>query len=1465
MKGNILKENNLLFDDEIVSLHLKEKIPLSSSQKSIWFMDQMFPNSSIYNIPVFFQVNGKLDITILKSAIYKLITMNEIFRTNFHIHNNEVKQRVNESYKPDFKVFEFKKLNKEEIEKKTQDTINQEINRPFDLEKDQLFRTVILNKAEDDNVVLFVFHHIIADGWSIDLFLEDLSSLYNKYLNNQKLDFSVGNIQYSDYAIWQQNWLRNDLDKVSELLNFWEGNLRGVPNSLQLPLDYKRPVKPSYIGETKSIKLSKEIKDNLNQFNKSNSLSMYMTCLAVFSILIHRYTDEDDILIGTPSANRNKLETEKMYGHFVNTLVIRSRYEGRYDFHQYLKQIKDTVFSCFENQDLPFEKLVEKLKPERIINNNPLFQVAFSYQNKEAKKLDLQGVVIEKINENSETSKVDLYMVIEEDNDELSITVEYNKEIYKDSSIIRMLKHYQEIIKNILDNPRLKLEDIPLIDKEEEAIILDGFNDKSEYYDKTIFVHQLIEEQVLKNPDQVACVFGEKTLTYKELNERANALAHDLIKIGVTKEKIVGICINRSLDMVVALLGVLKAGGAYLPIDPFQPKDRNEIIISDAKPIAILSKGNLIDTFINSNIPILDMDNTILDNPNIENPGIELSPENLAYVIYTSGTTGKPKGVMVNHLGLMNLASTEMKNYNITSDSRILHVASFAFDSALYGILLALTQGASLYIASLDKLSSNTDIIEMINEWGITYTNLTPSILRTFNPDDVPTLKTVISYGEELTRDLVKKWSAKNRKIYNGYGPTETTVGATIFECSDESDKDPSIGKPFNNYSIYILDKKLKPVPIGIPGEIYIGGDGIARGYLNAIELTAERFLPNPFSHVNGDRMYRTGDIGKFRENGEIEHLGRIDSQVKIRGFRIELKDIEQTILEHQGIGGVIVDVIDDNSRKKIVAYLVTKDGISIHPGKIISFLKGKLPEYMIPSFFIEIDSIPLTPGGKLDKKLLPDVKYSRNQNELPYLDPCSETEKLIHSVWKKILKIDEISINDNFFEIGGHSLLVAQLTFMLREKYDLKIPMTKLFEHPTICEMGKVIDTLKNPEVNSTTSITKNELLKDVHLQSDIKPKYPFELKKMKNKKILLTGSTGFVGAYLLDNLLKNTNAEIYCLIRAQNEKEAEDKLIINMKYHNLWDENSKTRIKLVIGDLSESLLGLEQNLFNELCEEIDVIYHNGALVNLTYPYIVTKAPNVLGTIEIIKLACKVKTKPIHFTSTLSVFSDNDKRVSENDISMNGHDINTGYSQSKWVAEQILNIARDRGVPVNIYRLGRVFGSSDTGICQPDDFLWKFIKSCITLSKIPKMNEYFNISPVDYVAKSILSLSKDNNNYMHNFHIISEEEVSFKTIALALKKVGYDLDEIDYESWLTEFEIYNSKNREKGELSPISLLLQNDSNEEKNTSLIIDGDTTRRKLKEYGIFFPPINEQILIKTIKHFIKVGHFKDTKSK
>ncbi|MGE7888622.1 amino acid adenylation domain-containing protein [Bacillus cereus] len=1426
----------------------------SSAQKRLWFLNQMNPENPSYHVPLVFKLEGKLNLHYLQESLNKVVSRHEALRTSFQVVDGDVVQRINEHM-----YIKIKIVNKSTNEKYYDpfEYINNEVRKPFNLQEGPLLRAYLVES--DRNVLYFVIllHHIITDGWSNNILLEELSFFYNNSQKNVTNNLDEIKIQYQDFAAWEEGQFNLQNKRYKHLVEYWGDKLVSYPNVLKMPTDRKRTLEPQINGKTEIINLPIDFYQEIKEFSIKHHVSIFMTFYAAFTVLIHRFSGQESILTGTPVANRNEIDFERIIGLFVNTIVIPSDLKQNFTFIEHLKNIRNNILDAFEHQDMPFDKLVEVIKPERNIAINPLFQTAFSYQKKSKCPLELNEIVVNSVDIDLNTAKTDIYMVIEELETNIVLAVEYNSNIFNSSTIQGLLKSFVTILENVVRNPLVRVKDISLLSDNDGQQLLHLLN--GEYSDTSNLkcVHQLFEECVLSHPDAVAIEIQNEKMTYSQLNDRANILAKTLLKNGVTTERVIGICVDRSFDMVIALLGVLKAGASYLPLDPTLPDERINYMLEDSNVQCVIT-NKIINRSFNKKSQLLYLDFLREVDGKVENVDVKVSLDNLAYTIYTSGTTGKPKGVQISHRGLSNLAYNEMNNYNVGIGSKVLHVASFGFDAALYGILITLLNGGTLIIADLNNYDVDYTINDLLMKKKINYANLTPSFLRVFNPEALDSLETIVSYGEELTNELIEKWSSPSRKVFNGYGPTETTVGATSMECTPQKYERPPIGQPFKNYSAYVLDEKLQLVPVGFEGELYISGVGLARGYINRTDLTAENFIPNPFS-VLGERMYKTGDIVKVLEDGNLSFVGRKDDQLKIRGYRIELKDIESTILECSFIKDVFIDVIDNNGEKKMVGYLIFKDFSQGSKQELMLFLKNKLPSYMIPSHLISIESFPMTPNGKLDKKALPKINFTR-ELETPYKAPSTELETAIQKIWTEVLGIEKISVDDDFFELGGQSLLVAKVVYKMRDMFEtkLELPIRIIFRNPTISGMAKMVEmVLKDGIDNILEQINQIDLSQEA--QIDIpKQKVHFDKVKSLNPSIFITGVTGFLGVFLLDELLKQETGDVYCLVRAADDEEAMMRIYNSMSSYGLWDESMRKRIIAVSGDLSSPNLGLEQTKFDFLALEVDVIYHNGALVNFTYPYHSLKSANVDGTCEIIKLSRQRKIKPIHFISTLSVFPTKNIEergvIYENDISMQSQGLGTGYSQSKWVAEQILQKVRSNNHPVNIYRLSRMIGHSTSGVCQSNDFLWKFIQCCIQMNSFPNINMEYDVVPVNIAAKSIVELSK-NKKHSENYHIFNENKLNYSTILQAVRQAGYSFELVPYEEW--EQELNNrSKKSEEELLSIIDVISKNSSD---GYQMIFNKEKTDFLLGDKLYVNPIISVELLKNTILYFIENGIF------
>jgi amino acid adenylation domain-containing protein/thioester reductase-like protein len=917
----------------------------------------------------------------------------------------------------------------------------------------------------------------------------------------------------------------------------------------------------------------------------------------------------------------------------------------------------------------------------------------------------------------------------------------------------------------------------------------------------------------------------------------------------------VGICVERSLDMIVALLGILKAGGAYLPLDPNYPPQRLAFMLQDAQVKILLTQAHLLDTLPphQAEAICVDRDWEIINNESQENINNQVSPINNAYIFYTSGSTGQPKAVIIEHHNAIGLIYWAKEVFSDQDIAGVLASTSICFDLSVFEIFVPLTWGGKVIVTE-NLLHLHTSVAAP----KVTLINTVPSaIAELLRIDGIPaSVHTINLAGEPLPQKLVQQLYQKTsvQNVFNLYGPSEDTTYST-FSCVKPEDDLVTIGRPIANTQIYILDSQLQPLPIGISGEVYICSTGLARGYLKRQKLTAEKFISNPFSNKHGARLYKTGDLARYLLDGNIEFLGRVDHQVKIRGFRIELGEIEAKLAQHSVVQHSVVVVREDNpDDKRLVAYIVpnTDNFDSVNNSEIVphlrKYLKENLPKYMVPSAFVLLEKLPLTPNGKIDRKALPLPAQTYSNIGKTYIAPRTAIEEQLAKIWAELLKVKQVGIEENFFELGGHSLLLTQLIFQIRQTWKIELSLSSLFEMPTIASLAQSIETAQKMGY-STLAITPNnqinwqrEAVLDPTIRLEIPIKYPTE-----PANILLTGATGFIGAFLLYELLQQTHADIYCLVRATHSEEGKKRIQSCLKSYLLWDESFSHRIIPVVGNLAEPLLGLSRQEFQVLAELIDVIYHNGAWVHHTSPYSTLKAANVLGTQEVLRLASQVKVKPVHFISTNGVFSPEGysgvKVVREQD-SLDDYQVPSGgYTQSKWVAEKLVTIARDRGLPVTIHRIGRVSGHSKTGVFNQNDFLYRLIIGCIKLEKVPDGNMIEDMAPVDYVSKAVVHLSRQEKSIGKAFHFVNSQPFhSIKLIKL-LRSLGYPLQQISNDQWQADL-LNIAEHYPEHPLYPLVPLLSEQNHN--SAALKFDCQNTLDGLANTSIICPPIDDSLL-------------------
>jgi amino acid adenylation domain-containing protein/thioester reductase-like protein len=1415
----------------------REHYPLLASQKRIYILSSMENESLNYNMPFALELDGQADEKKISEIFYKLIERHEALRTSFNVVNGEPVQIIHDNVS--FSI---------SFEDCTEEGINSFIKkhiRPFKLDKAPLLRVSIAKLSNNKRIMFMDMHHIISDGISVITLLNEFSSLYDDNT------LPTPTVCYKDYVVW-----KNSID-LSSQKEYWMQVYNDEVPVADLHYDFERPLTQSYYGKKLHFTINKTLSKKINKVVKNNGTTAFTLMFAAYNILLSKYSGQEDIIVGIPVAGRRHPDIDKMIGMFVNTVALRNKPFGKKTFIEFLAEVRDNSFKAFENQDYPFEELVSNLKIPRNLNRNPLFDTMFIYQKVNSPHFENKEIHIAQYQFDSDISKFDISLEITDMAGEFSFTIEYCTDLFKHDTIQRMGEHYLNILKSVTDSVEIKISEIEMLTSYEKNMILHVFNDTSVNFQREKTIHQLFEEQAEKTPDAIAIVFEGNKYTYKQLNEASNKLALYLREKYIAPNKIVGIMVNRSFEMMVGILAVLKAGGCYLPIDPAYPEERIDYILKDSGAKIVLTQEEHKSKIL-SNQEIIDIyDDEITNYPTGNLTNINKG-EDLAYVIYTSGSTGNPKGVMIRHSSVINLINGITNKIDFSNNKSIVCITTICFDIFVLESILPLCRGLKIIIANQEE-STNPNLLKLlIQRHRVNMLQSTPTRLNLFiNQDDfiscLDNLSEIMVGGESLPRKLLKKLKkVTNAKIYNMYGPTETTVWSTIKMLNDPNTI--TIGYPIDNTQIYIMDKNRNLLPLGIKGELFIGGEGLARGYLNRDDLTHDKFIKNPLK--DNDIIYNTGDIARWLPNGDIELFGRNDHQVKIRGYRIETGEIEKKLIDIPQIKeAAVVDFeIDDN--KYLCGFFVVKQNNNITIKKIKTILHKKLPEYMIPSDFVKVEKIPLTQNGKIDRKnLLVLSKRKRNKS------PINTIEKTLIELWRKTLNKEDISVFDNFFEIGGDSLSILQIQIELI-KYNWNIKTQDFYRFQTIKELSEYI---KNVEVNYSINDSHNyvNLNNSFNIQLELKEKNIMNFKH--GKSVLITGATGFLGIHILKRFIEDGEIDIYCIIRRKSKENAKNYLLNQIKKYFEYEYiNLPTdRIHVIYGDITKENYGLTDIEYKELGRVVSFVIHSAANVRHYGNYDDFYNTNIKGT-ETVANFCLENNLFLYHISTMSVSGSHllnknlyfDKFTEKHFfIGQNYYD--NVYVRSKFEAERIIYEAMTKGLTASVIRVGNLTGRYSDGHLQintQDNAFLNRIKTIMQIKVIPDtiLDMEMEFTPVDYCSDAIYKIIQYENRKEIVYHLYNHNTINVCNFILILYNMGLKINVVKKEQFN---QVIQNIKKKKINLDALSGLYDYLNNDKKNNriqeNIVLSSEQTIKILKELDFLWPSVDREYLSKIIK--------------
>ncbi|MEV0732763.1 amino acid adenylation domain-containing protein [Polymorphospora sp. NPDC050346] len=1387
-------------------------LPLSPAQQRIWFLDRLGVGDSTYLMGGAHRLTGPVDPDALAGALRLLVRRHEPLRTRFTDHDGHPVQQILAATDPravvPLPVVDLGDLPAATRDSRLRRLAGYELGRPFDLREAPLVRAVLVRLAADDHVLLLTFHHIVCDDVSAGVLFADLMAGYVALAAGRAPDLPPLPVQYADYVRWLGE---RDPGVVAGQEAYWRERLAGAPAHLDLPTDRPRPDRPRSPAGSHPFRLSGRLTAAVEALRQREDCTTFTVLLAAFKIVLARHSGQDDLVVGVPAANRSLPELESMVGMFVNTLALRTDLGGEPTLREVLRRVRQTGLGGLGHRDVPLERVAELVRPDRGAGRQPLFQVMFVLNGGPGAKRPPApggGLTVAPAGLGGGTARFDLTLLMVDGAGPLAGQLDYDAELFTPATVARLAAHLELALTALVDTPDLRLGDLALHTPADLELLRSGLSPAAGPASAAPagYVDDLIAAQAGRTPHAPAVTGDGQELTYGDLLSRADRLARRLRAAGVGGRTPVGMALRAGPDGIVALLAILRAGGAYLPLDPGHPVDRVGGLLADAGATVLVGDAAGRERLAGLPVTFVDVTDTG-GTADDAGPERERRPDDLAYVVYTSGSTGRPKGVMVTHRTLTALATSFRDVHAFGPGQRILMIPPLTFDASVGDVFPALISGAALLVHPDPAALTGPALLDLCVAERITAVDAPAALWQRWVDDlaghevpaDLP-LTVMMVGGERVSADKLDTWhrlTGGRTTFYNHYGPTEATVCATVLRSAGPADGYAPgghlpVGRPLPHVRAYVLDRRMRPAPYGAPGELHLGGDCLARGYLGRPDLTATAFVPDPFSAVPGARLYRTGDLARVGPDGQLEFLGRVDRQLKIRGHRIEPAEIEAVLDGHPAVARSVVV-----ARGQRLAAFVVPRGAAPDADDLRAFLRARLPEYLVPATFTALPRLPLTAHGKVDHDRLPAEVPDDGP---PYVAPRTPAEVTVARVWARALGRDRVGVADGFFDLGGHSLLAAPVLSEVNRRFGTRLPLRALFEAPRLDTFAALVDAAvadtgaadtgaaDTGAVPAAPAPRRVDLRAEADLPDDIRPAGRY-VPAADPAGVLLTGATGFLGAHLLDDVLRHTTADVYCLVRAGSEAAAVARIEANLRRYGLWRPAYPARIVPVTGDLAAPRLGLGARDFDALADRVDVVLHNGGTVHFVQPYERLAPANVAGTVEVLRLASRGRPKAVHHVSTLGVYlcpAYASRTVTEAVPPDEPDGLHGGYNESKWVADRLVRAARERGLPVSVHRPARITGDSRTGAGNDDDYFSRLLRTFVDVGAVPELGYDEDMAPVDLVAAAIGGLSRRPDALAGDRHYYTPG-LSYPAITEVLRGLGRPVRLLPYRQWRAE------------------------------------------------------------------------------